>query len=195
MSRSRHRDARKIDQLDQPITSVSWDEAALFCHTFDRTASDDDDQTKVYKIVFGKRFEFSMVENSDSLDQPGHYRLPTATEWEYACRAGTTTRYFFGRQSRWMNHYGWNINNSNKQLHPVARLKPNDFGMFDMHGNATEWCHNRFVAKQGMREIRDQHYNEAPQDMRVYGRQDKGAWEAYASLGFRIARTYPPPSR
>ncbi len=195
MSRSRHRDARKIDQLDQPITSVSWDEATLFCHSFDRTASDDDDQTNVYKIVFGKRFEFSMVENSDSLDQPGHYRLPTATEWEYACRAGTTTRYFFGRQSQWMNHYGWNINNSNKQLHPVARLKPNDFGMFDMHGNATEWCHNRFVAKQGMREIRDQHYNEAPQDMRVYGRQDKGAWEAYASLGFRIARTYPPPSR
>jgi formylglycine-generating enzyme required for sulfatase activity len=75
------------------------------------------------------------------------YRLPTEAEWEYACRAGSQAGYSFGEPAELLERYGWYKRNSLGQSHPVALLKPNDLGLFDMHGNVLQWSHNGYVDK------------------------------------------------
>jgi hypothetical protein len=88
-------------------------------------------------------YDNGMKVKANALSLSG-YRLPTEAEWEYACRAGSVTDWSLGDAVDLLGKYAWHSANPNWSR-PVGLLRPNELGLFDMHGNAWEWCHNRFA--------------------------------------------------
>jgi formylglycine-generating enzyme required for sulfatase activity len=124
---------------DLPIESVTWNDVQAFIR------------------------ELNKKEGTDK------YRLPSEAEWEYACRAGTQTRYFFGDDESKLNEYAWYDKNSGSKIHPVGQKKPNFWGLYDIHGNVVEWVQDKWQSK----------YDGAP--------SDGGAWED-GDCSYRIYR-------
>jgi formylglycine-generating enzyme required for sulfatase activity len=103
--------------LDNPVDSVSWYDAVAFCE----------------KLTERER-------QAGRLPEGFEYTLPTEAQWEYACRAGSSTEYCFGDDVGRLDEYAWYGDNSDKETHPVAQKNPNAWGLYDMHGNVWEWC-------------------------------------------------------
>jgi formylglycine-generating enzyme required for sulfatase activity len=107
------------DDLTRPVELVSWFDATAYCA----------------QLTQQERAAGRIATNSV-------YRLPTEAEWEYACRAWTSTRFSYGDDPGYtsLTNYAWYSDNSGNLTHPVGQKLPNPWGLYDMHGNVWEWC-------------------------------------------------------
>ena len=122
-----------------PVLAVSWVQATKYCRWLSELENVPLDQMCFPEL---DQIDEGMSLPDDLMDRTG-YRLPSEGEWECACRTGTLTRRFFGDSDEFLDSYGWHIGNSNDYAWRVGLLKPNDYGLFDMYGNAWEWCLDR----------------------------------------------------
>src|SRR5262249_45059949 len=114
-------------------------EAAAYCNWLSKEEGIPEDQW-CYLRNDSEKYEKGMTVRPNYLSLRG-YRLPTEAEWEYTCRAGAVTARFYGETDELLPKYAWYAKNSrDRWLRPVGTLKPNDLGLFDMHGNDYEWC-------------------------------------------------------
>jgi formylglycine-generating enzyme required for sulfatase activity len=114
----RNNPSRFTGDPNRPVENVSWEEVQGF----------------IRKL------------NTKERDAP--YRLPTEAEWEYACRAGSTTVYNFGDNKSRLGRYAWYKANAGREPHPVGQLQPNAWGLYDMHGNVWEWVQDRYNSEE-----------------------------------------------
>jgi formylglycine-generating enzyme required for sulfatase activity len=127
---------------DCPVNNVTWYDAAAYCNWLSAQEGIPPDQW-CYEPNSEGKFAGGMKMAANYLKRTG-YRLPTEAEWEYSCRAGAVTRYYFGDSEELLPKYVWWKNNSQSKSLPVGILKPNDLGLFDMLGNNWEWCQNLY---------------------------------------------------
>ena len=117
----------KIKQPENPVEQVDWYHAALYCN--------------MRSLKEGLKACYDPKTLACDFEASG-YRLPTEAEWEYACRAGTQTKYSFGDDTSKLRAAAWFKGNVNQAPHPVGQKSPNPWGLYDMHGNVAEWCHD-----------------------------------------------------
>ena len=121
------RNPAKFVGPDRPVERVSWYAAIQYCNA--------------RSLKEGLRPCYDLKTLACDFSADG-YRLPTEAEWEYACRAGTRTRFSFGDDPGGLAACGWLKENAARTTHPVRQKPPNPWGLYDMHGNVAEWCND-----------------------------------------------------
>ena len=134
------------------------------------------------------------------------YRLPSEAEWEYAARAGTKTRFFFGDDESALDQYAWFKSNSDGMTHPAGMKKPNAFGLLDIYGNVREWvadyAHKTYDGAPGdgtawgetsdvdksRRIVRGRSWDSGPEELGSANRDGGTLRKGYKIVGFRLAR-------
>jgi formylglycine-generating enzyme required for sulfatase activity len=133
----RHRQFHCYPEPSCPIGGVTWYEAAAYCNWLSKEEGIPEDQWS-YEI----KGQVTRLKRS-YLSLSG-YRLPTEAEMEYATRAGAVTARHFGETEELLPKYAWYFKSSPKRTRPVGSLKPNDLGLFDVHGNVYTYCQERY---------------------------------------------------
>ncbi len=188
-----------------PANLIRWYDAAGFCNWLSEQEGIPRDQ---WCYIQEQGFAEGMLLLPDYLQRIG-YRLPSEAEWEYACRAGTTTSRYFGQTERLLSDYAWYTKQSgNERLLTVGSLRPNAFGLFDMYGNLMEWCqerHNSYgtnteivldkelpekISNSSRRVMRGGSFTAGAVNVRSSNRSSSTAATPVFSAGFRVARTY-----
>lgn len=123
-----------------PVEQVRWSDAARFCNARSR--------------LEGLQPCYDLETWECDFDANG-YRLPTEAEWEYACRAGTRTAYFFGNDAAKLGDYAWFDKNSGGHPQAVGQKQPNPWGLYDMCGNVWQWCSDFYLVD---------YYQESPRE-------------------------------
>jgi formylglycine-generating enzyme required for sulfatase activity len=192
-----------VRSLDCPVNNVTWYDAAAYCNWL----SEQEGLEPCYEPKAQGQYAAGMKLKASYLSLPG-YRLPTEAEWEYACRAGTATSRYHGESEEILGKYAWYANNSlNRWLLPVGSLKPNDWGLFDMLGNALEWCQDipylyssgedrentkdtKSISSADIRVLRGGSFGNPALLVRSAGRSGDAPTDRGSNLGFRPARTF-----
>ncbi|MEW6235841.1 MAG: SUMF1/EgtB/PvdO family nonheme iron enzyme, partial [Candidatus Omnitrophota bacterium] len=150
----------------------------------------------------------TFIQTLNQLGQ-GTFRLPTEAEWEYSCRAGTTTRFYWGDDSNYsqIGNYAWYSNNSGSQTHEVGLKLPNAWGLYDMSGNVLEWCQDLWGGYSSVPQIdptgaisgsgrpgRGGCWLDVNGDQRSASRNGLIQDTTYFYVGFRVVREYTTPT-
>ena len=112
------------------------------------------------------------------------YRLPTEAEWEYACRAGSEKAYSFGDDPKELNNYAWFKDNSNNKYHKVGQKLPNSWGLYDMHGNVSEWTLDEYNTTTYLKASQNLSKNPIVKPIKLYPRVVRGG--SWKSSNYRL---------
>jgi formylglycine-generating enzyme required for sulfatase activity len=191
---------------DGPIIAVTWFEAAQYCNWL---SDKEGISEKEWCYPAHGDIKEGMKVFPDLLKRKG-YRLPTEAEWEFAARAESTTIRSYGDSLELLPRYAWFIQNSHERAWPVGQKRPNDLGLFDVHGNVWSWIQDsafyqpnhpgsnplldtldiKYIDDRPSRVLRGTSFDAPAAYARTGYRDDVRSSGRYDSVGLRIARTY-----
>ena len=196
-----------------PVVGVTWYEAAQYCRWLSEQEGVAEEQMCYPSVAAIEKCKDGVTPlklPKDYLSRSG-YRLPSEAEWEYACRADSRSSRYYGSSEEMLGRYGWYIHNAQDRAWPVGQKKPNDFGLFDMHGNTWDWCQEsgwQYVPGKGgkpaedeedkrdivdrlSRALRGGSFLDQPSNLRSAQRFSNRPTFRSSTVGLRLARTLP----